>query len=118
MPGGLDPFPPEEEESSLMKQLLSQLQRSMAIRKMFSRYCIPFYILCIGRMLCLLFRYWNGGQLGSGFNGSHLSRSVFLERIGIMYLVQQILLGIKSDISYKRNTDLYYVMRSIQKEKG
>ncbi|GFR03389.1 uncharacterized protein TNCT_463601 [Trichonephila clavata] len=38
------PLPPEEEESNLIKQLLNQLQRSMAIRKMFSRYCIPFDI--------------------------------------------------------------------------
>ncbi|GFQ88173.1 uncharacterized protein TNCT_361821 [Trichonephila clavata] len=38
------PLPPEEEESILMKQLLNQLQRSMAIRKMFSRYCISFDI--------------------------------------------------------------------------
>ncbi|GFX70537.1 uncharacterized protein TNCV_875111 [Trichonephila clavipes] len=32
--------------------------------------------------------------------------------------VQQILRGIKSDVTYKRNTDLYYVMRSIQKGEG
>ncbi|GFR27185.1 uncharacterized protein TNCT_415811 [Trichonephila clavata] len=48
------PLPPEEEESNLIKQLLNQLQRSMAIRKMFSRYCIPFdiYHVLVGCYAC------------------------------------------------------------------
>ncbi|GFS82737.1 uncharacterized protein TNCV_443831 [Trichonephila clavipes] len=48
------PLPPEEEEFNLIKQLLNQLQRSMAIRKMFSRYCIPFDIfhVLIGCYAC------------------------------------------------------------------
>ncbi|GFR14408.1 uncharacterized protein TNCT_422131 [Trichonephila clavata] len=113
------PLPPEEEESNLIKQLLNQLQRSMAIRKMFSRYCIPFDIfhVLVGCYACC-------SDIGMVANWAldlmaRICRGQFVwKEYESCAFVQQILRGIKSDVSYKRNTDLYYVMRSIQKGEG
>ncbi|GFW00133.1 uncharacterized protein TNCV_3569201 [Trichonephila clavipes] len=113
------PLPPEEEESNLMKQLLNQLQRSMAIRKMLSRYCIPFDIfhVLVGCYACCsdigMVANWALDLMARICRGQF-----FWKEYESCAFVQQILHGIKSDVSYKRNTDLYYVMRSIQKGEG
>ncbi|GFY51088.1 uncharacterized protein TNIN_84041 [Trichonephila inaurata madagascariensis] len=113
------PFPPEEEESNLIKQLLNQLQRSMAIRKMFSRYCIPFDIfhVLVGCYACCsdigMVANWALDLMARICRGQF-----FWKEYESCAFVQQILCGIKSDVTYKRNTDLYYVMRSIQKGEG
>ncbi|GFQ90058.1 uncharacterized protein TNCT_113341 [Trichonephila clavata] len=112
------PLPPEE-ESSLIKQLLNQLQRSMAIRKMFSRNCIPFDIfhVLVGCYACCsdigMVANWTLDLIARICRGQF-----FWKEYESCTFVQQMLRGIKSDISCKRNTDLYYVMRSIQKGEG
>ncbi|GFT26025.1 uncharacterized protein NPIL_16981 [Nephila pilipes] len=113
------PLPPEEEEPNLVKQLLNQLQRSVAVRQMFSRYCIPFDIfhVLIGCYACCsdigVLANWALDLIDRICRGRF-----FWKEYESCVFVQQILRGIKMDISYKRNTDLYYVMRSIQKGEG
>ncbi|GFV82855.1 uncharacterized protein TNCV_1178701 [Trichonephila clavipes] len=116
MSGRLDPLPPEEEESNLIKQLLNQLPRSMAIRKMFSRYCIPFDIfhVLVGCYACCsdieMVANW-----ALNLRACICRDQFFWKEYESCAFVQQILHGIESDVTYKRNTDLYYVMRSIGK---
>ncbi|GFY55243.1 uncharacterized protein TNIN_321881 [Trichonephila inaurata madagascariensis] len=113
------PLPPEEEKSNVMKQLLNQLQRSMTIRKMFTCYCTPFYIfhVLVGCYACCsdigMVANWALDLMARICRGQF-----FWKEYESCDFVKQILRGIKSDVSYKRNTDMYYVMRSIQKGEG
>lgn len=117
--GNWVPLPASKPEPNLIKQLLQELQRSQAIRKMFSPYCIPFDIfhVLLGCYACCsdieMVANWALDFIVRVCRGNF-----FWKNYEDCEFVQQTLHLLNAEISYKKNTDFYYVKRALQNGEG
>ncbi|GBN13142.1 hypothetical protein AVEN_257717-1 [Araneus ventricosus] len=113
------PLPASKPESNLIKQLLQELQRSQAIRKMFSQYCIPFDIY---HVLMGCYVSCSDIEMVANWALDFIARvckgEFFWKKYQNCAFVEQILHLLNTDVSYKKNTDLYYVKRALQNGDG
>ncbi|GBM48352.1 hypothetical protein AVEN_237138-1 [Araneus ventricosus] len=113
------PLPTSKPEPTVVGQLLHELHRSQAIRKMFGRYCIPFDIfhVLLGCYACCsdieAVSNWALDFIVRGCRGHFFWKNY--EECGIVQHVQHVL---NTEITYKKNTDLYYVKRALQNGEG
>lgn len=113
------PLPASKPEPNLIKQLLQELQRSQAIRKMFSQYSVPFDIfhVLLGCYVCCsdieMVANWALDFIVRVCRGEF-----FWKKYEDCAFVQQILQVLKTEVSYKKNTDLHYVKRALQNGEG
>lgn len=113
------PLMPDDDDPIVINQLLKQLKRSEAIRKIFGKYSLPFDIfhVLVGCYACCVnigvVANWALDLIARVCRGRF-----FWKEYATCRFVQQLRLTMASEFTYKRNTDLYYVIRSMQKGEG
>lgn len=114
------PLPPDNsDESNLVKQLLEQLLRSQAIRQIFGTYSAPFDIF---HVLVSCYACCANIDVMANFALDFMARMCrghfFWKRYNTCPFVEQTLNILGSEVTYKRNTDLYYVVKQIREGDG
>ncbi|KAG8175206.1 hypothetical protein JTE90_022629 [Oedothorax gibbosus] len=113
-------LPPDtDQEAPLTRQLVNQLKRSQAIRQLYGPFCINFNVIhiALGFMACSkdydVMTNWI-----LDFAARVCRGEFFWKQFSTSPHIQKALHVFKTDVTYKRNTDVYYVMRHIKNGDG
>lgn len=111
-------LPPDQTSDNLFRELSNQLLRSQAIRKMYGMYCLSFELLHI---LVACYACCSNLKVVANWLFDLIARvcrgNFFWKNFETLHFIQD-LFGIMQKITYKQNTDFYYLLKMIREGEG